>query len=468
MILRIIPLIIICNVLLVNAYPQIYNVHDSLALIAIDETCDAFDSLNWNTESDPGNWKGVIWTITNPKKVKELWIDNNNLSGTLQITQLDSLTDLYCPSNQLTEIQVADLPGLKYLSCYYNNLTHLDLSNLGNIINLNCRNNYLTTLDVINLESLHVLNCSENQIQFLNVSGMPNLSTLECYYNQLNSLELRSLPKIAYLDCSGNRLSLLDISDINSLEQLFCNDNLLTSLDLSASLNLEILWCDGNQITDLDVSSSSELFWIYCSFNQLTSLDFSMLVKLDMLTCSNNRLPFSSLATCLQAEDLFEYSPQDTLYEPTAMAGDFLMDYSSEANINGTSTQFVFYKDQEAQDTNITGLFNTEGPGIYHCEMTNALFPGLTLITAPVTIWPLGIDGKEQRSIGIYPNPVTDILNLDVPFDTYEIEICNVEGRTLIEAVNASKIDMSGYHAGVYYIRVRSEDEVWVGRTVKK
>jgi len=103
------------------------------------------------------------------------------------------------------------------------------------------------------------------------------------------------------------------------------------------------------------------------------------------LFCHGNRLPFSSLATGLHVND-FSYNPQDTIFDPYAIAVNLTLDYSAEALIDDTATHFIFYKDDVEAETNTTGLFSTTGAGTYCCQMTNARFPGLALTTAGITV----------------------------------------------------------------------------------
>ena len=448
---------------------QTYSPTDSLALVAIDNSCDTSDSLNWDTEPDPGNWDGVIWNDENPKRVVQLDISSKSLTGAMDVSSLISLTDLQCSYNQLTSIDVSTLTNLISLNCNINQLTALDVSeltglnslccnsngltnlNVSTLLNLNglyCANNQLTSLDVSTLVNLTGLYCSDNQLTNLNVSALINLNWMDCSNNQLTSLDVSALTNLTqlycsenqltgldvseltnlnyfycysnqltdlnvsalvnlvklycsinplgeldvsaltnltFLSCYANELTILDISTLTSLTTVVCCSNQITELDLSALTNLAVLICNDNQITSLDVSELINMTGLHCFGNQLTELDASALLDLEYLECYNNRLPFSSLATGLHVVN-FSYIPQDIIFEPYVVSVDVILDYSAEALIDGTATQFIFYKDDVEVETNTTGLFNTTGAGVYYCQMTNTKFPGLTLTTAGVTV----------------------------------------------------------------------------------
>ncbi len=278
--------------LLHNAWAQTYSMADSIALEAIDMACDTSDNLNWNTESDPGMWEGVIWNSENPKRVATLNIWDKLLTGEMDLTALT---------------------GLTALSCYNNQLASLNVSNLGNLVNLSCFNNQLNTLDISAVNNLSYFTCSMNQLTELPLSGLTNLTYLSCGINQLSSLDVSDLVNLNYLSCNVNNIELLDVSNLPDLTEL------------------------------------------YCQANQLKELHVSPLANFSYLFCYENRLPFSSLVTCRNTANL-TYSPQYNIFEPENLSKDTLIDYSSEALIDTSATKFVFYKNGVEVETNTTGL----------------------------------------------------------------------------------------------------------------
>jgi len=493
---------------------QTYSVSDSVALLAIDVACDASDSLNWDTEPDPGNWDGVTWNSDNPKRVSELYVNNKSLTDVIDVTALTSLTDIQCSYNQLTGLDPSTLTDLTYLSCSNNQITALDVSALTNLTYLGCATNQISSLDLSALTNLLYLRCFSNQLTGLDVSALTNLTKLYCQSNQLTMLDVSTLTNLTYLGCAANQISSLDLSALTNLTELECSINQLTSLDVSALFNLTGLycsynqlatldvsalayltnfWCDNNQLTGLDVSSLANLTELYCqsnqitvlsiseltnltelycSDNQLTELDVSSLTNLAALECYGNRLPFSSLATGLHVGD-YTYSPQDTLFEPESISGNTTIDYSAEALIDGTATQFVFYKDGSEAETNTTGLFTTTGPGEYFCSMSNAKFPDLTLTTAAVTITEVtGVEDVPILSYYLYPNPVKDKLNIRLTGNDLPsmIGIYTMSGKQLMFIESKSslvEIDMGTLQPGIYILKIVTPGSSIVEEIVK-
>jgi hypothetical protein len=192
----------------------IYNPSDVVAINSII----ANNGLAWTLAEPadgyqiPTNWTGIVWTsdATN-KRVIHLDVQNQSLTGTLDVSALSALKKLYCQEN--------NLDGL-YLS---NNLTALE--------ELYCFSNpQMTTLDVSTLTALQKLHCQGNGLSMLNLS---NLATLE------------------ELNCENNSLTTLELSDLTALKTLVCQNNLLTGLDLSAPTALEYLSCHNNELETL-------------------------------------------------------------------------------------------------------------------------------------------------------------------------------------------------------------------------
>jgi gliding motility-associated-like protein len=307
-------------------------------------------------------------------------IPNLNLSGMVNLNTLN------CDGNQLTSLDLSGLTSLTQMDCSYNQLTTLDLSVIPQLTWLQCVHNQLTNLNISGLTQMRILACWRNNIPALDLSGMTKLESLECAYNQLTSLNMSGLINLQQFYCKHNQLSSLDLSGLVRLEAVDCSANQISSLNISGLSTLKYLDCSANRLSNLNVSDLTSLQYLNCFTNQLSNFDLSALTQLIALSCDTNRLPFSSLKTGLQAAT-YDYTPQDTIFLPNkSFTSNVTIDYSSEAMINGNATTFVFYKDELAAETNNTGIFTTNGSGVYLCKMTNPLFPGLTLVTATNTV----------------------------------------------------------------------------------
>ncbi len=160
----------------------------------------------------------------------------------------------------------------------------------------------------------------------------------------------------------------------------------LKTLDLTSFANLEQIYCDNNQLTSIKLTGLLNLNYISCAYNQLTVIDISGLPKIKNLFCQNNKLCFSKLPVKLSViGGNYQYWPQQIVFEEQTIPLGGTIDFSSEKIINGIATVFTWYKNNSViSGTDQTGKLVTSGDGFYHCVMTNANFPGLTLTTNKV------------------------------------------------------------------------------------
>jgi Leucine-rich repeat (LRR) protein len=211
-----------------------------------------------------------------------------------QLTSLDvsnntQLTRLNCGKNQLTSLDVSNNVQLTRLVCYYNQLKSLDLNVLKQLIFLNCHLNQLTSLNLERNIQLTRLSCDNNQLTSLDVNVLKKLEILTCSSNQLTSLNIEKNIQLTVLDCSWNQLTSLNVENNIQLTKLDCSHNQLTSLNVEKNIQLTGLWCHDNNLTTLILQNSTELKIINCSWNLLTSLDLSNNIQLAWLACENNQ-----------------------------------------------------------------------------------------------------------------------------------------------------------------------------------
>ena len=86
--------------------------------------------------------------------------------------------------------------------------------------------------------------------------------------------------------------------------------------------------------------------------------------------------------------------------------------------------------------------------------------------------WPEGMDinGMFNRSfnrIVVYPNPTSDIINIDSTVDiTYSVY--DITGRVIIKDSNKKEVDLSNAESGVYFLNIRYEDQIFNKRIIKQ
>jgi hypothetical protein len=82
---------------------------------------------------------------------------------------------------------------------------------------------------------------------------------------------------------------------------------------------------------------------------------------------------------------------------------------------------------------------------------------------------------QNEQKINIYPNPVTDKLNISLPLNSnvYNITLTDITGRviTLIKTVQEQKIAslrMDGLSKGIYLLKITSGNSYQTFKVVKQ
>lgn len=80
----------------------------------------------------------------------------------------------------------------------------------------------------------------------------------------------------------------------------------------------------------------------------------------------------------------------------------------------------------------------------------------------------VGIDNAENVTFGIYPNPATDRLSIICNEAVREVSVMDVSGRNVMTLNNTNSIDVRTLAAGVYMLRVATENGVATQKFVKE
>lgn len=297
---------------------------------------------NWLSDKPITEWYGVSY-YSEEYCLYNVFLPNNNLNGSINmsgctnlvdlycidnpITQVDvsdcinleslscgdlmteslrsisvsnciNLNSLYCDFNQLTDLDVSDCIRLAALTCNYSNLASLDVSNCLDLQLLSCDNSKISSLNLLKNTELRHLNCMYCELTDLNISGCVNLETLNCNNNKLTTLSLPRGVNMDYIYCQYNNLENLNVAECASIKYLECATNRLVTLILPQCDDLEELVCNDNELTNLEVSRFKNLRRLVCSNNNLSSLNISGLNRLESLSCGDNDISDIDLSSC--------------------------------------------------------------------------------------------------------------------------------------------------------------------------
>ena len=285
-------------------------------------------------------------------------------------------------------------------------LTTLDLSNNINLINVDLSGNFNLNpvLNLSNSPNLNNLDISGAiSISTLDVSST-NLSTLDVSNTNLSTLDLSSNTNLSTLDVSYTNLSTLDVSNTNLSTLDLSGLSYFSNLNIT-NTNLSDLRVNGTAITTLDVSLHTNLTTLFVSEN-------SNLTELNVQNGTNTNITqFISILTpnlsCIQVDDVA---------------------YSNANWINRDSAN----------------SFNTD------CGFT------------------LGVNDNEfNADFSIYPNPVSDVLNVSASTTVNSLGLYDLKGKLITTSKNTF-IDTSLLTNGIYILKIETEKGIENRKIIKK
>lgn len=192
------------------------------------------------------------------KKIKFLFLNNNNLSGLINLSSFVDLEVIDVSYNKIETIIVP--PNLKELCCKHNVVKHLDLT--PNLKILDCSFNKIFKIPQ-SLPNLEILHCDNNLLEEL--PSFLNLKTLTCKNNKIN--KLGDYQNLVYLDCSYNKI--INIGFYYKLKDCICKNNKLNCFPvLSELVYLEIF--NNNKIDLLDYMPN--LKELYCDLDGIINI----------------------------------------------------------------------------------------------------------------------------------------------------------------------------------------------------
>ena len=145
---------------------------------------------------------------------------------------------------------------------------------------------------------------------------------------------------------------------------------------------------------------------------------------------------------------------------------------------NSNATNYQWLKDDATIAGQTTGVLSltdltTADAGDYTCLMTNECGTTTTM-ALHLTVNCLGTNtfATLDKSIKLYPNPTSNILNVELPQNisvlVSECAIVNVLGQAVYKATHADKVDVSQLQKGVYIISLETNYGKWNGKFLKE
>ena len=115
-----------------------------------------------------------------------------------------------------------------------------------------------------------------------------------------------------------------------------------------------------------------------------------------------------------------------------------------------------------------TYTFNQVGSTDYVCTPHADNMNGTVTVSAPA-----GISENKTLRFSMYPNPVSDVLTIQLPTGTEkaEVGVFDISGRLVSSKTissNDASLDVQKFSKGIYIIRVATNNKIGVQRFIKK
>ncbi len=316
-------------------------------LITFVQQGDNLAKLGWDIE-DCSTWQGVTWDTETENRICNIDIGFLELSGTLDLADFTSLTNLNCSGNGLTSIVLSGCTSLQVLKCANNLLSALSVEGNTSITSLDCSWNTLETLNIEGCTSLVRLQCNNNELNELTIGTNPALTDLYCVWNNLTAIDFSLNSQLINFSCEENCIDIqsgsammtaveqftqksgtwvmfdpqkmpanpvFNTSDITKLTDFANQNGNLSKIKWDLSKPQEwygVKWMEVNDeycaerievpnlglVGTLDVSGLANLTLLNCSGNQLSNINVSNCPKLEYLDCRNSKTESLNISSC--------------------------------------------------------------------------------------------------------------------------------------------------------------------------
>ena len=242
-------------------------------------------------------------------------------------------------------------------------------------------------------------------------------------------------------------LILLLITSTSLFAQSFSTGTQTLSSELTANINIDN---DTGTTTLTLAGPSNKWFGIGFGNSNMNGTDILMTNGSSTLRdaySTSNGLP--------QAE-----ASQDWTLEVNSVVNGTRTIVASRANNTGDSNDYVF--NASAGSLTVIWAIGSSTEYAYHSVR------GATALSVS-----LGISENNLLSFEMYPNPVSDLLNIQLPTSTEkaEVSVFDYTGRLVSSKTissNDTAIDVQKISKGIYMIRVAANNKIGVQRFIKK
>ncbi|MEC5395582.1 T9SS type A sorting domain-containing protein [Bergeyella sp. RCAD1439] len=210
------------------------------------------------------------------------------------IEAFKNLTELNLGRHSLTSIDVSENTKLKILNLRDNRLTGvLDLSGLNELSNLELNNNNLTGVELPASGTIVFLYLNNNQIESIDLSKQKAVKRFFMVKNKVSSLDLSPMTALERLHIEGNALREVDLSGLGALSWVSVVDNKIEKITFGGNEALKTLLANKNNLKTLDLRDAKPT--VFSVINVSDNPDFTEILldcedKVNMVSPSGTRV----------------------------------------------------------------------------------------------------------------------------------------------------------------------------------
>jgi len=425
---------------------------------------------NYQCNFHAGNMFGVITveenmepeTISIPdpnfeQRLIDLGIDTNGLNGNIFVTDAEGVTALF-----LSNSNISSLEGLEAFE---------------NLQNLSASDNNISSIDVSENIFLQSINLSSNIISVLDVTQNTVLTDLSLKINNLSTLDLSQNTALDYLNLESNNFENIDLSANTNLTFIDLQQNKITNFDASPFTQLEHLQLqnmqEGFKLSSINTTGLANLAFLNISLSNVEAIDVTTNISLETLS-----LVSSPLITAIDVSNNQQLSLLNVdLCNLTEL------DLSNNSNLELLSLigipNLESLNIQNGNNSNLILLEATNNPSLPCIQVDEDILGNIPAnwakddtaeYSADCEAFLAVEDKTAETAISIYPNPVTDVLNIELIYNSEisSIQIFDITGKLVLSQVGSTpQMDVSSINAGVYFVKISSEDVVSVKKMIK-
>lgn len=237
-------------------------------LKVVNTKCTTFDLSSLNKLESAMLSRNLITSLKLPSGIKNLYCDTNQLTE-LDLTGCTNLQTLVCSTNNISSLVLPECP-LVTLAMHTNPVGTIDLSPVKSTLDLlNVNKCNLTALDLNGCDKLTYLECSDNTFtEAPNFAGCTKIETIrmENNPNELGTLDFSDCKNLNTLRIDFSKIgAAIDFSQNRRLYEVSMQGCNLTDINVSNCINLGYLNVTDNLFTRLDISACDGLWNLYCN-----------------------------------------------------------------------------------------------------------------------------------------------------------------------------------------------------------